>query len=65
MVKIHDDRRHESTEQFRLVLGSPMSEDLGRAVIGVNNVTVVSIEDDGDREYCYSSHSMNTKFSWS
>ena len=52
VVQVVDDQRFESTEDFRLVLGSPYSQRFGQAKIGVNNSTVIHIQDEGDREYC-------------
>jgi hypothetical protein len=63
-VFIVNDTRYEQEELFRLVLGSPHSDMLGVARLGLRNATQVIIKDDGDSEYddddlCLShSHSM-------
>ena len=50
VVKLVDDRLYEEDEQFRLVLGSPESPDLASALVGRQNVTMVTIQDQGDGE---------------
>ena len=47
-VNIVNDTRYEEEEMFRLVLGSPHSQTLGRAAVGKRNVTQIIIKDDGD-----------------
>ncbi|BFZ14656.1 hypothetical protein BsWGS_17695 [Bradybaena similaris] len=49
VVKIIDDSLFEENEQFRLVLGSAESSSFGAANIGVQNSTLITIEDDGDQ----------------
>nr|KAG5696529.1 hypothetical protein BaRGS_021065 [Batillaria attramentaria] len=48
-VRIINDTKYEGEEMFRLVLGSPDSQSLGRAVVGKRNATQIIIKDDGDK----------------
>ncbi|XP_012944319.2 FRAS1-related extracellular matrix protein 2, partial [Aplysia californica] len=48
-VKIIDDNKFEDAEQFRLVLGTASSEELGAANIGEADSTLITIEDEGDQ----------------
>ena len=48
MVAIEDDDVHEEPEQFRLVLGSPASASFGRARVGKQNETLITINDNAD-----------------
>lgn len=49
IVNLVDDQIHESDEEFRLVLGTPISETAGGGLIGSPNVTKIIIKDDGDK----------------
>lgn len=46
-----DDTEHEEEEELRLVLGSPKSESPFGASIGVQNETLIKINDDADSKY--------------
>nr|XP_002119185.2 FRAS1-related extracellular matrix protein 2 [Ciona intestinalis] len=48
-VVIEDDAIHEEPEQFRLVLGSPISDIAGEARVGDKSETLIKINDDADR----------------
>jgi len=47
-VVIEDDKLHEKDEQFRLVLGSPVSKSAGDARLGEQKEILVTIKDDAD-----------------
>ncbi|XP_023241151.1 extracellular matrix protein 3-like [Centruroides sculpturatus] len=49
VVELVDDRIHELDEEFRLVLGTPISETAGGGLLGSPNVTKITIKDDGDK----------------
>ena len=51
VVQLVDDRLYEEDEQFRLILGSPDSPELSAALVGRQNVTMVTIKDQGDGEF--------------
>ncbi|XP_070554250.1 extracellular matrix protein 3-like [Ptychodera flava] len=48
-VLLMNDNLHEPDESFRLVLGSPGSDSALAASIGLQNETVLTIKDDGDK----------------
>lgn len=51
-VIINDDTIFEGDEEFRLVLGSPVSDSAGGAVLGHRNSTIVTIKDLNDSKLC-------------
>ncbi|KFM78096.1 FRAS1-related extracellular matrix protein 2, partial [Stegodyphus mimosarum] len=48
-VTLVDDSIYEGDEEFRLVLGSPISDSAGGAILGHRNTTIVTIKDDNDK----------------
>lgn len=57
-VDIVDDTFYEGDEEFRLVLGSPISDTAGGAVLGHRNSTIVTIKDINDSKYQYFKQSL-------
>lgn len=51
-VLIKDDTVFEGDEEFRLVLGSPVSDSAGGSVLGHRNSTIVTIKDVNDSKCC-------------
>lgn len=49
-VVIENDGVHEDPEEFRLVLGTPVSETAGKARIGDQDEILITIKDDADSE---------------
>ncbi|XP_054706772.1 FRAS1-related extracellular matrix protein 2-like [Uloborus diversus] len=48
-VVVTDDSIYEGDEEFRLVLGSPISDTAGGAQIGQRNESLITIKDDSDK----------------
>ncbi|GIX86266.1 FRAS1-related extracellular matrix protein 2, partial [Caerostris extrusa] len=48
-VNLVDDTFFEGDEEFRLVLGSPISDSAGGAILGHRNATIVTIKDINDK----------------